>query len=285
MVQRSANQNETGSGERTKRFTVNVVPESPAVGFVKPGDRVDLYLPDFEHLVVINANEVYVQPQRLIANSVPVATFTEYLQGELRMTVLLTAAEVSRIKSNPTWHDIGKMTITHVVRLKNASADHVVELLRQSFPFGVRDDDSAQNSLVSCESDLKQNAVILKEQPFSDDKPLRLIDVEAAIRKLDAPVDGKVGEARSVRVLPDTPAAKQLVEQLNVQESAAVATAATIRELQSNGQAEQNKPAIADHHHKLKNLLNTAFDLKLIDNYRLKAELQTAPLGSGRGSD
>lgn len=213
VVQRSADQNETGSGERTKRFTVHVLPESPAIGFVKPGDRVDLYLPDFERLVVINANETYVQPKQRMATSVPVATFTEYLHGELQMTVLLTAAEESRIKSNPTWHDIGKMTITHVVRLKHASADHVVELIRQSFPFGVRDDDSAQNSLVSCESDLKQNAVILKEQPVFTEKPLSLIDVETAIRKLDAPVDGKVGEAKSVRVLPDTPAAKQLVEQ------------------------------------------------------------------------
>ncbi len=213
VVQRSTDQNETGAAERTKRFTVNVLPESPAIGFVKPGDRVDLYLPDFERLVVINANEVYVQPKRLIAASVPVVTFTEYLHGELRMTVLLTAAEESRIKSNPTWHDIAKMPITHVVRLKHASADHVVELLRQSFPFGVRDDDSAQNSLVSCESDLKQNAVILKEQPVFTEKPLSLIDVETAIRKLDAPVDGKVGEAKSVRALLDTPAAKQLVEQ------------------------------------------------------------------------
>ncbi len=63
--------------------------------------------------------------------------------------------------------------------------------------------------------------------------------------------------------LPDTPAAKRLVEQLGTQESAAAAEAATIRQLQANGQAEQNRQAIAEHQRKLKNLLSTAFDLKL----------------------
>ena len=68
---------------------------------------------------------------------------------------------------------------------------------------------------------------------------------------------------RSSHALPDTPAAKRLVEQLAAQESAAAAEAATIRQLQANGQAEQNRQAIAEHQRKLKNLLSTAFDLKL----------------------
>lgn len=63
--------------------------------------------------------------------------------------------------------------------------------------------------------------------------------------------------------IPDTPAAKRLVEQLGTQESAAAAEAATIRQLQANGQAEQNQQPIAEHQRKLKNLLSTAFDLKL----------------------
>ncbi len=67
----------------------------------------------------------------------------------------------------------------------------------------------------------------------------------------------------SPTALPDTPAAKRLVEQLGTQESAAAAEAATIRQLQANGQAEQNRQAIAEHQRKLKNLLSTAFDLKL----------------------
>ncbi|MBC8117289.1 MAG: pilus assembly protein N-terminal domain-containing protein [Candidatus Saccharimonas sp.] len=61
----------------------------------------------------------------------------------------------------------------------------------------------------------------------------------------------------------DTPTAKKLVEQLQAQESAAAAEAATIRQLQANGQAEQNQQPIAEHQRKLKNLLSTAFDLKL----------------------
>ncbi len=82
-------------------------------------------------------------------------------------------------------------------------------------------------------------------------------------------------DSREVRALPDTPAAKQLVEQLGAQESAAVAEAATIRQLQSNGQAEQNKQQIAKHQRKLKNLLSTAFDLKL-----QREELQVQELQS-----
>ena len=79
-------------------------------------------------------------------------------------------------------------------------------------------------------------------------------------------------ETSTVRL--DTPAAKQLVEQLVAQESAA-AEAATIRQLQANGQAEQNQPAIAEHQRKLKNLLSTAFDLKLqVEELQVK-ELQS----------
>lgn len=63
--------------------------------------------------------------------------------------------------------------------------------------------------------------------------------------------------------LPDTPAAKRLVEQLGTQESAAAEEAGTIRQLQASGQAEQNQQPIAEHQRKLKNLLSTAFDLKL----------------------
>ena len=77
------------------------------------------------------------------------------------------------------------------------------------------------------------------------------------------------------RAIPNTPAAKQLVEQLGAQESAAAAEAATIRQLQAGGQAEQNKQPIAEHQRKLKNLLNTAFDLKLqLEELQVK-ELQS----------
>src|SRR6185295_12070983 len=72
-----------------------------------------------------------------------------------------------------------------------------------------------------------------------------------------------------------TPAAKKLVEQLCAQESAAAVEAATIRQLQANGQSEQNQQPIAEHHRKLKNLLSTAFDLKLqLEELQVK-ELQS----------
>ena len=60
-----------------------------------------------------------------------------------------------------------------------------------------------------------------------------------------------------------SPEAKRLRKNLQAQESAAAAEAATIRQLQANGPAEQNQPPIAEHQRKLQNLLSTAFDLKL----------------------
>ena len=91
---------------------------------------------------------------------------------------------------------------------------------------------------------------------------------DAAISFTPAPVPASTG-------IPNTPAAKRLVEQLQAQESAAAADAATIRQLQANGQAEQNQPPIAEHQRKLKNLLSTAFDLKLqLEELQVK-ELQS----------
>lgn len=76
--------------------------------------------------------------------------------------------------------------------------------------------------------------------------------------------DGRPSDiTTNLHALPDTPAAKQLVEQLGAQESAAAAEAATIRQLQANGQAEQDQQLIAGHQRELKHLLSTAFDLKL----------------------
>ncbi len=90
----------------------------------------------------------------------------------------------------------------------------------------------------------------------------------------------KVAETQSGRsmfgvgvALPDTPAAKQLVEQLGAQESAAAVQAATIRQLQASGL--QFKTEIAGHQRELKNLLSTAFDLKLqLEELQVK-ELQS----------
>ena len=103
-------------------------------------------------------------------------------------------------------------------------------------------------------------------------------DIEVLIHKFDVKTPGKSnGQAALPNIvqqlpanqpqpksrLPDTPAAKQLVEHLGAQESAAATQAATIRKLQANGLAEQFKTEIAGHQRELKNLLGTAFDLKL----------------------
>jgi hypothetical protein len=60
--------------------------------------------------------------------------------------------------------------------------------------------------------------------------------------------------------VPDTPAAKQLVEQLEAQESAAVSAAAEIRRIQANGDAVET---IVPHQVQLKGHLQTAFELKM----------------------
>ncbi|TXT22420.1 MAG: thioredoxin [Planctomycetota bacterium] len=99
--------------------------------------------------------------------------------------------------------------------------------------------------------------------------------VEDALQKLDVPSNGATVESTAIRAIPNTPAAKQLFEQLGAQESAAAAEAATIRQLQAKGQAEQNQQPIAEHQRKLKSLLSTAFDLKLqLEELQVK-ELQS----------
>jgi len=65
------------------------------------------------------------------------------------------------------------------------------------------------------------------------------------------------------RSVPASAEARQVFERLQAEESAAGSEADLIRQLQTNGQAEQNRQAIAEHQRKLTNLLGTAFDLKL----------------------
>ncbi len=68
--------------------------------------------------------------------------------------------------------------------------------------------------------------------------------------------------------------AKQLAAHESA-EAAEAAEAAVIRQLQANGQADKNKQPIAEHQRKLKNLLSTAFDLKLqLEELQVK-ELQS----------
>ncbi len=249
--------------ERKTTGCIGALPDSPAIGFTKVGDSVDLLLPDVERFVVLEAGQKYVTPMRVVAKGVPVEKLVDY-GGDVRFTVRLTPIENNLLDRLPTDDVLREMTITHVVRLKHAAAEQVVALIREAFPFGKRDSEFEQQvPLVSCEADLKQNAVVLKGQMVWSWQPLALLEVEAAIQKLDHPAPGTAARVQRASALPNTPAAKQLVEQLAAQESAAAAEAATIRQLQANGQAEQNRQAIAEHQRKLKNLLSTAFDLKL----------------------
>ncbi|MDA1018037.1 MAG: hypothetical protein O3A00_26720 [Planctomycetota bacterium] len=111
------------------------------------------------------------------------------------------------------------------------------------------------------------------ETPRLTNAPVGLPKPTAA--EPDARTESMPARALATIGIPNSPAAKQLVEQLAAQESAAAAEAATIRQLQANGQAEQNRQPIAEHQRKLKNLLSTAFDLKLqLEELQVK-ELQS----------
>jgi S1-C subfamily serine protease len=118
--------------------------------------------------------------------------------------------------------------------------------------------------------DQRTNSVIIFAEPAV------LAEVDVLSQVLDgAPSRKPLLDGSRLDALPDTPAAKQLVAQLQAQESAAAADAATIRQLQASGQVEQNKQPIAEHQRKLKNLLSTAFDLKLqLEELQVK-ELQS----------
>jgi Bacterial type II/III secretion system short domain len=108
---------------------------------------------------------------------------------------------------------------------------------------------------------VKGNAEILMQV----EAILMRLDVDsptvAGLPKIDRPAPERPRER--FPALPDGPVVKNLLEQLHSQEAAAASLAATIRQLQVNGPAPANQKQLGDAQRKLKNLLNTAFGLKL----------------------
>ena len=276
-------------------------PSSPGLGELKPGDHVNLLLPDDAAVEELDSDQTYIPAFKPVIDHVKVFDVQLRRSGrvlvgnilyQFRGTVLgvyLSPNEVRQIQSELSFEDLGRSSITHVVRLKHSRAEKMAERLQSSF------------KSAGIKADADQNAIVIE---WNSSWPMQgLIDIENTIRKLDVarsrpvanvdrfspvqPTDAEVNptqnrsnpsgesaKANLTRAIPDTPAARNLVEQLRSQESAATALATEIRQY-ANGPADQNQPLIDALKRKLQNELETAFDLKLqLEEIQVK-ELQS----------
>ncbi len=278
-------------------------PSSPGLGELKPGDHVNLLLPDDAAVEELDSDQTYIPAFKPVIDHVKVFDVQLRRSGrvlvgnilyQFRGTVLgvyLSPNEVRQIQSELSFEDLGRSSITHVVRLKYSRAEKIAERLQTSFiSAGIK-------------ADADQNAIVIQ---WASSAPMQgLVDIENTIRKLDVPksrpaagvdplvtsqpnavaaephlttngytLSGESGKMKLTRAIPDTPAARNLVEQLRSHESAATALATEIRQY-ANGQADQNQPLIGALKRKLQNELETAFDLKLqLEEIQVK-ELQS----------
>ena len=285
-----------------ERHWIMLDPTSPGLGELKPGDHVDLLLPGDAAVEELDSDETYAPKFKSVIEHVKVFDIPLSQAGRkvfvgniyyvgLVMSVYLTPNEVRRIQNEWSFEDLGRNSITHVIRLKNSRAEKMAERLQTS------------DKRAAIAADADQNAIVIE---WNSSWPMQgLVEIENTIRKLDVPksrpaanVDPLVtsqpnavaaephvmqngytlsGESTKVnltRAIPDTPAARNLVEQLRSQESAATALATEIRQY-TDGQADQNQPSIGVLKRKLQSSLETAFDLKLqLEEIQVK-ELQS----------
>ncbi len=273
---------------------------SPGLDEMRPGDIVDLLLPSDAAFEEIDTDEIYVARFKPVIEHVKVSETQSPRIGRrllfknshytgLVLGVYLTPAEVTRLQKEWSFDERGRKPIIHIVRLKQISAEKWAGRLQRVF------------TQAEFEADVEQNAVIIQ---WNSSYPIEgLIEIENTIRKLDEPksrpvanVDtldtlqpnaadprstqsgnlpsGESGKVNLTRAIPDTPAARNLVEQLRSQESTAVALATEIRQ-HANGQGDQNQPSIGVLKRKLQSALESAFDLKLqLEEIQVK-ELQS----------
>ena len=204
------NQTQLG-GQRDGRTLawVAVDPASSDVDNLKPGDVVDLVLPGDESFVVLDSDQTYVPKFKSVIEHVLV----EELQRPgnrremgsnnryvgLRLGIQIAPAEMARIQSVPTYHDLSNSTITHVVRLKHIRAEHLFDLLHRSF------------SNVVFENDVERNAIVLF---WNLSSPIQgLMDAEAAIRKLEAVQRRRLQDRAPVVFEPSPPSAPSTASQ------------------------------------------------------------------------
>jgi hypothetical protein len=284
-------------------YWIMLDPSSPGLGELKPGDHVNLLLPDDAAVEELDSDETYIPAFKPVIDHVKVFEVQLRRSGrvlvgnifyQFRGTVLgvyLSPNEVRQIQSELSFEDLGRSSITHVVRLKHSRAEKLAGRLQTSF------------KSVGIEAEADRNAIVIQ---WASSAPMQgLIDIENTIRKLDVPqsrpaanVDplvisqpnavaaephltqnestpsGESSKANFTNAIPDTPAARNLVEQLRSHESTAAALATEIRQ-HANGQGDQNQPSIGVLKRKLQNSLETAFDLKLqLEEIQVK-ELQS----------
>ena len=287
-----------------ERHWIMLDPSSPGLGELKPGDHVNLLLPDDAAVEELDSDETYIPAFKPVIDHVKVFDVQLRRSGrvlvgnifyQFRGTILgvyLSPNEVRQIQSELSFEDLGRSSITHVVRLKYSRAEKIAERLQTSFiSAGIK-------------ADADQNAIVIQ---WASSAPMQgLVDIENTIRKLDVPksrpaanvdpllvpsqtnavaaephlthngytLSGESGKIKLTRAIPDTPAARNLVEQLRSHESAATDLATEIRQ-NANGQGDQNQPSIGVLKRKLQSALETAFDLKLqLEEIQVK-ELQS----------
>ncbi len=287
-----------------ERHWIMLDPSSPGLGELKPGDHVNLLLPDDAAVEELDSDETYIPAFKPVIDHVKVFDVQLRRSGrvlvgnilyQFRGTVLgvyLSPNEVRQIQSELSFEDLGRSSITHVVRLKYSRAEKIAERLQTSFiSAGIK-------------ADADQNAIVIQ---WASSAPMQgLVDIENTIRKLDVPksrpaanvdpllvpsqtnavaaephvmqngytLSGESAKVNLTRAIPDTPAARNLVEQLRSHESAATDLATEIRQY-TDGQADQNQPSIGVLKRKLQSSLETAFDLKLqLEEIQVK-ELQS----------
>ena len=287
-----------------ERHWIMLDPSSPGLGELKPGDHVNLLLPDDAAVEELDSDETYIPAFKPVIDHVKVFDVQLRRSGrvlvgnifyQFRGTILgvyLSPNEVRQIQSELSFEDLGRSSITHVVRLKYSRAEKIAERLQTSFiSAGIK-------------ADADQNAIVIQ---WASSAPMQgLVDIENTIRKLDVPksrpaanvdpllvpsqtnavaaephlthngytLSGESGKIKLTRAIPDTPAARNLVEQLRSHESAATDLATEIRQ-NANGQGDQNQPSIGVLKRKLQSSLETAFDLKLqLEEIQVK-ELQS----------
>ncbi len=279
---------------------------SPGLDDLEPGDIVDLLLPSDASEETLDSDETYIPKFKPLIEHVriaeiqwpdtrkPVTSNNRRVMGPA-LCAYLNTTEVLRIQREGDLGGLGRYPITHVVRLKHGNAEKLAERLNMSF------------KSAGIEATVDQNAIVIE---WVSAWPIQgLIEIENAIKKLDVPrsrpaanvdplvtsqpnavaaephstqngytLSGESAKVNLTRAIPDTPAARNLVEQLRSHESTATALAAEIRQLLANGQASQNQSSVTElklKRQKLQNVLESAFDLKLqLEEIQVK-ELQS----------
>ena len=117
---------------------------------------------------------------------------------------------------------------------------------------------------VSLSADPRTNSVTVRGTEDDLEEVYDILETQGILEGVDTlPSQKPVQESRQFVAVPDSPVSKESLERLHAEESAAASEAETIRQLRTNGKADQHRQAITVHQQNLERHLSTAFDLKL----------------------